>query len=91
MSEAEAEAETGGTTTLSTVTSCLTTPSKIGQIVISFNSWVVFVLLVAITLNRDPLLKGKDQYSWPPCPNLFRSATFDNANVIFLFLQTKLP
>jgi len=59
MSEAEAEAETGGTTTLSTVTSCLTTPSKIGQIVISFNSSVVFVLLVAITLNREPLLRGR--------------------------------
>ncbi len=33
-----------------------------------------------------PLLKGKDQYSWPSCTNKFRSAVFDNANITY-FLQ----
>jgi len=22
-----------------------------------------------MALSREALLKGKDQYSWPPCPN----------------------
>ncbi len=30
-----------------------------------------------------PLLKGKAQYSWPPCTNKFRTDTFDNANIIY--------
>ncbi len=29
---------------------------------------------------REPLLKGKAQYSWPPCTNSFRSAAFDIGN-----------
>ncbi len=40
--------------------------------------------------NRESLLKGKDQYRWPPCTNLFRSAPFDNANVYFFTKQATL-
>ncbi len=31
----------------------------------------------------EPLLKGKDQYSWPPCTYLFTSAAFDGTNNIY--------
>jgi hypothetical protein len=27
------------------------------------------------------------QYSWPPCTNLFRSAAFDIANIIYFFTK----
>jgi len=26
--------------------------------------------------TKEPLLKGKDQYGWPPCTKLFRSVEF---------------
>ncbi len=34
---------------------------------------------------REDLLKGKDQYNWPPCPNLFRLAPFHIETVFFFF------
>ncbi len=43
-----------------------------------------------ISHTKEPLLKGKDQYSWPPCTNYFRSAAFDKVNIIY-FLQNELP
>jgi hypothetical protein len=43
------------------------------------------------TFTREPSLKGKAQYSWPPCTNLFGSASFDISNIIYIFLQNKLP
>ena len=39
--------------------------------------------------TREPLLKGKAQHCWFPCTNLFRSAAFDIANLIYIF--TKQP
>ncbi len=39
-------------------------------------------------LSKEPLLKGKAQYNWPPCTNLFRTAAFD-IDIIYLF--TKQP
>jgi hypothetical protein len=39
--------------------------------------------------GREPLLKGKDQYRWPPCTKEFRSAAFYIENLFFLF--TKQP
>ncbi len=36
-----------------------------------------------ICFCRESLRKGKDQYSWPPCPNLLISAAF-HAETIFL-------
>jgi hypothetical protein len=38
-----------------------------------------------VLLSREPLLKGKIQYSWPPRANKFRPVTFDNANTIYFF------
>ncbi len=40
------------------------------------------------SITREPLLKGKAQYSWPPCTNLFRLVSFDIANIILLFHKT---
>jgi hypothetical protein len=37
--------------------------------------------------TKEPLLKEKAQYSWPPSSNFFRSA----ANIFYFFLQNKLP
>ncbi len=34
------------------------------------------------------LLKGKDQYNWPPCTNKFRSTAFYSENIIYLFYKT---
>ncbi len=42
-------------------------------------------------LSRDSLLKGRIstvQYSWPPCTNLFRSASFDIMNIMCFFYKT---
>ncbi len=36
----------------------------------------------------ENLLKGKDQYSWPPCTNLFRSVPFYIENIINIFNKT---
>jgi hypothetical protein len=35
----------------------------------------------------EVLLKGKAQYSWPPCTNLFRSAPFYIENIIYRFTK----
>ncbi len=32
---------------------------------------------------REPLLKGKPKYHWPPCTNKYRWAAFDIANIIY--------
>ncbi len=37
--------------------------------------------------TRESFLKGKDQYSWPPCANKFRSGAFKNENMVFLFYK----
>ncbi len=37
--------------------------------------------------TKEALLKGKAQYSWPPCTNSFRSASFDIANIIYYFTK----
>jgi len=44
-----------------------------------------------MAVTREALRKGKDQYSWPHCINLFRSATFYMENIIPLLLQNELP
>jgi hypothetical protein len=41
--------------------------------------------LLAYPPGREALLKGKAQYTQPPCTNRFGSATFDNANIIVYF------
>jgi hypothetical protein len=38
-----------------------------------------------VTYIREPLLKGKALYSCPPCTNQFRTAVFDNSNIIYFF------
>jgi hypothetical protein len=38
--------------------------------------------------TREVLVKGKVQYSCPPCTNLFRSAPFYIENIISLFYKT---
>ncbi len=50
----------------------------------------IMILEASLTLIYDahstitePLQKGKDQYSWPPCTNLFRSAPFYIENFIY--------
>ncbi len=40
-----------------------------------------------VAFNREPLLKGKAQYNWPPCTNYFQSAAFDNANIFYFFVK----
>jgi len=35
----------------------------------------------------EPLLKGKAQYSWPPCINQFRLVSFNIANIIYAFTK----
>jgi hypothetical protein len=37
--------------------------------------------------TKEPLLKGKAQYSWPPYTNLSRSADFDIANITYFFTK----
>ncbi len=36
---------------------------------------------------REPLLKWKAQYSWPPCTNWFRSIAFEIAKIIYFFYE----
>jgi hypothetical protein len=36
----------------------------------------------------ETLLKGKAQYSWPPCTNLFRPAPFYIENIIYIINKT---
>jgi hypothetical protein len=40
--------------------------------------------------TRESSLKGKDQYSWPPRTNWFRSAAFNTEDIYVSFLQNKL-
>ncbi len=40
------------------------------------------------TSTTEVLLRGKAQYSWPPCTNQFRSAPFYIENVMDLFYKT---
>ncbi len=47
----------------------------------------IFIALV-LCPAREVLLKGKAQYSWPPCINQFRSAPFYIENIINLFYKT---
>jgi hypothetical protein len=42
----------------------------------------------ALILVKECLLKGKAQYSRPPCTNQFRFHGFDNANMISLYNKT---
>ncbi len=49
----------------------------------------LFTGLANVRMERDkePLLKGKAQYGWPPCTNQFRSVAFDIANIIYSFTK----
>jgi len=46
------------------------------------------LLSYRITYGREPLVKGKAQYSWPLCTNKFRSAALDIENIIYLCYKT---
>jgi hypothetical protein len=39
-------------------------------------------------LTKETLLKGKAQYTWPPCANLLTSAPFYIENMINIFNKT---
>ncbi len=38
--------------------------------------------------TKETLLKGKVQYTWPPCTNLYKSAHFYIKNIIYIFNKT---
>ncbi len=38
---------------------------------------------------RESLMKGKDQYRWPPCTNWFISAALNNEKIFFLIHKNK--
>ncbi len=40
-----------------------------------------------VACTRESLLKGKDQYGWPPCTNYLRSAAFNTEKSIFLYYK----
>jgi hypothetical protein len=40
--------------------------------------------------TRESLLKGKDQYGWPPCTDRFGSAAFNTENVYFFFYKINI-
>ncbi len=40
-----------------------------------------------IVVIREPLLKGKAQYFWPPRTKQLRSDAFDNTNIIYFFTK----
>ncbi len=44
----------------------------------------------AISPTREPLLKGKTQYSWPPCIN-FLDKLLLKLQILFIFLQNNQP
>jgi hypothetical protein len=48
----------------------------------SSEKWPVSVSLT-FRFCMEPLLKGKIQYNWPPCTNLFKTAVFNIANTIY--------
>ncbi len=41
-----------------------------------------------ISMARENFMKGKAQYSSPPCTNLFRSAPFYIEIIIYIFIKT---
>ncbi len=47
----------------------------------------LFILFLRDITNREPLLKGKAQYSWPPRINSFRLAAFDIENIIYFLTK----
>jgi hypothetical protein len=53
--------------------------------------WVIKLLagFFVNSLIKEYLLKGKAQHSWPSCTNWFRSAAFDNANIIYFLTKTR--
>ncbi len=59
-------------------------------LVSSQTSWQLFVLQRwhCKPTYREPLLKGKAQYSWAPCTNKFRSGGFHIENIIYLWYKT---
>jgi hypothetical protein len=48
----------------------------------------IFEVSTLETAYREPLLKGKAQYCWPPRTNYLRSAAFSTKNFIYLFCKT---
>jgi hypothetical protein len=42
-----------------------------------------------LVFGKESLLKGKDQYDWPPSTNKFRSAVVYTD--LFSFIQNKVP
>jgi hypothetical protein len=42
-------------------------------------------------LEKSTKLKGKALYSWPSRTNEHRLVAFDTENIIYFFLQNKLP
>ncbi len=44
--------------------------------------------LIMLPFSREALLKRKEKYSWSPCTNLFRSATFHTETIFFLFYKS---
>ena len=48
----------------------------------------LYVALKQMNFTRETLLNGKAQYSWPPCTNLSRSATFYIENIIYIINKT---
>ncbi len=44
--------------------------------------------LLEITQNREPLLKGKDLYNWPPCTNYLWLAAFNTEAIVLFFNKT---
>ncbi len=45
--------------------------------------WLIFLVGFKASADRKLLLKGKAQYSWPPCTNLFTLDAFDIEKIIF--------
>ncbi len=50
--------------------------------------WCAEVFGCANSWIREALLKGKDQYGWPPCTYWFRSAAFQTEILFLLFYKT---
>ncbi len=53
--------------------------------------WIQLVQVIAFKYDmiyiKELLLKGKAQYTWPPYTNYLRTATFDNAKIIYFFTK----
>ncbi len=46
----------------------------------------IFIVIYSVT-GKHFLLKGKTQYSWPPCTNQFRLAALDIGKIIYIFTK----